>query len=85
MLITRTSQATGVVRTMDLPVTDEQLITLATTNALVQDIFPDLTDSQREFIMTGITDDEWDEIFNEYESWSEKQYAIGSEFDDIPF
>lgn len=85
MLITRTSQATGVTRTMDLPVTEDQLITLMTTNALVQDIFPELTEGQREFIMTGITDEEWEEIFNEYESWSEQQNAVGSEFDDLPF
>lgn len=85
MLITKQSQATGVVHTLDIPVTEEQLITLATTNSLIQDVCPNLTDSQREFLMTGITDDEWEEIFNEYESWSEKQYAIGSEFDDLPF
>lgn len=85
MLITRTSQATGVTRTMDLPVTEDQLITLMTTNALVQDIFPELTDGQREFIMTGITDEEWQEIFKDYESWSNQQDAVGSEFDDLPF
>ena len=85
MLITKQSQATGVVHTLDIPVTQEQLITLATTNSLIQEVCPNLTDAQREFLMTGITDDEWEEIFNEYESWSEKQYAVGSEFDDLPF
>ena len=31
----------------------------------IQNIFPHLTPGQREFIMTGITDDEWDETFKE--------------------
>lgn len=86
MLITRTSQATGVIRTMELPVTEEQLITLATTNSLIQDVCPELTDSQREFLLTGITDDEWDEIFDEYSKYHyERQPDAGCEFDDIPF
>lgn len=79
MLITRTSQATGITRTMDLPVTKEQIVMWATTSALVQDVFPNLSNDQREFIMTGITADEWDQI---YADMDEHQR---SEFDDIPF
>jgi len=30
---------------------------------LVQDAFPSLTPVQREFIMTGTTEEEWDEMF----------------------
>jgi hypothetical protein len=26
-------------------------------------VFPNLTPSQREFVMTGITDEEWEEAF----------------------
>jgi hypothetical protein len=31
--------------------------------ALIQNAFPGLTDSQREFYKTGIVQEEWDEIF----------------------
>jgi hypothetical protein len=32
---------------------------------LIQDAFPTLTADEREFILTGITSEEWDEIFPE--------------------
>lgn len=32
---------------------------------LVQDAFPFLTDDQREFIMTGLTPEDWDQLFGE--------------------
>jgi hypothetical protein len=85
MLITRTSQATGVTRTLDLPVTEEQLILWATTSALIQDVFPNLTDDQREFIVSGMTADEWDQIFGEYEQAHYERDGGACEFDDIPF
>lgn len=31
--------------------------------ALIQDAFPYLTAGEREFIMTGTTEEEWDELF----------------------
>lgn len=33
----------------------------------IQDAFPFLTDNEREFILTGITAEEWDELFGEEE------------------
>jgi hypothetical protein len=35
--------------------------------ALIQQVLPYLSPSEREFLMTGSTDDEWDEIFKERE------------------
>lgn len=32
---------------------------------MVQDAFPFLSSSEREFLMTGITDDEWDQLFKD--------------------
>lgn len=63
MQITRTSMITGVTRTMDIPVTLEQLHQWEVMNQNIQDVMPELTDDQREFIMTGITADEWDDAF----------------------
>ena len=34
---------------------------------LIQDVFPDLSDDQREFLITGITAEEWQETFGEEE------------------
>ena len=61
MQITRTSILTGVERTMDIPVTLEQLHQYEIENKPIQKIMPNLTDDEREFIMTGITAEEWDQ------------------------
>lgn len=65
MLVTRRSIVSGVERTIDLPVTQEQLDRHSRGEGLIQDIFPDLTADQREFILTGITAEEWDNMFPE--------------------
>ena len=31
---------------------------------LIQDVFPELTNDEREFIMTGITPEEWEKFIN---------------------
>ena len=68
MIIKRTSYLTGVTRERDLPVTQAQLdefyLPLA-QRRYIQDIFPDLSASDREFIKTGITDEEWEEHWGE--------------------
>lgn len=63
MLIQRKSMISGEVHSMDLPVTSEQLLKYESGGFLLQDVFPDLTPPQREFIKTGITPDEWEETF----------------------
>ena len=59
MLITRKSQLTGVERTMDLNITLEQIDKFQ-AGAMVQHAFPNLTPEEREFILTGATEEEWD-------------------------
>jgi hypothetical protein len=58
MLITRTSLFTGVTRTIDIPVTQEQLDDWS-NGVLIQDAMPNLSADQREFIKTGMTENEW--------------------------
>lgn len=65
MLITRKSVVTGITRTLDLPVTEAQMLMYMCGTVTVQRAFPNLTDSQREFIMTGMTQDEWDEYMSD--------------------
>jgi hypothetical protein len=64
MLVTRKSMFTGIERTLDLDITQEQ-IDAYNNGALVQNAFPNLSADDREFIMTGVTADEWDNAFGE--------------------
>ena len=68
MLIERRSPLTGKWNTMDLDVTQEQLDEMelpGSERRYVQDIFPNLTNEQREFIKTGYTPEDWAAIFPE--------------------
>jgi len=46
---------------MHLDITEEQ-VELYKSGALIQDAFYNLTDSEREFIKTGIIDSEWETL-----------------------
>jgi len=67
MKIVRQSKLTGLIHSRDIDVTPEQLAQLALPNrtALIQHICPDLSPSDREFLLTGITDEEWDTMWRE--------------------
>lgn len=65
MLVTRKSIMTGDTHSIDLPVTQEQLDQYETGYFLIQDVFPQLDAAQREFIKTGVTEEEWDEGLGE--------------------
>lgn len=58
MRITKTSMISGVTRTLDVPVTEQQ-IEAWRSGLFIQDAMPGLSEAQREFLMTGITHDEW--------------------------
>lgn len=58
MLITRRSMLTGAVNTLDIDVTDEQMADFQ-SGTKVQDAFPSLAAPLREFILSGITPEEW--------------------------
>lgn len=64
MQITRKSQVSGIEHTMDLDITEDQ-INRWRSGEPIQRAFPNLSPSQREFLMTGITDDEWESVFGQ--------------------
>lgn len=64
-LFTRTSQLSGETRSMEIPITNEDWEAYKNSNKLIQDAFPDLSSDQREFLMTGITPEEWDAAFKD--------------------
>lgn len=61
MKITKTSELTGITRTLDLPVTEDQ-IQVWLDGMLIQAAMPNLDADQREFVKTGITPEEWETL-----------------------
>jgi hypothetical protein len=60
MIIERRSELTGAYREMEIDVCPQQIKEWE-EGKLIQDAMPNLTPSEREFIKTGITDEEWDD------------------------
>jgi 7,8-dihydro-6-hydroxymethylpterin-pyrophosphokinase len=67
MLVTKKSMISGQENTLDLDVTPEQMFRINTGTELIQRIVPHLQPHEREFLMTGITSEEWDNMFGEIE------------------
>ena len=65
MWIKRKSILTGSERTSNIPVNPDDMAVWQTGLGSIQDLMPYLNDSDREFILSGITDGEWDEAFSE--------------------
>ena len=61
MLITKTSMLSGNTSSMYIDVSQDQ-IDLWQGGSLIQNVMPNLSADEREFIMTGITPAEWDSM-----------------------
>jgi len=70
MQITRKSMMSGVTRTLNLPVTLKQMADWKYGGVLIQTAMPHLSMADREFVMTGVTDEEWQEEFAEEQSYA---------------
>lgn len=82
MKITRKSDYSGIERTKDLPITDEEWKKWDNGNGcFIQHAFPNLSISDREFILTGMTDEEWDEAFPEDEEDYQDDISLAIEQD----
>jgi len=71
MEITKISQLSGKESTMNLDITPEQLYRVENrfqSKELIQNIVPNLSMEDREFLMTGITSTEWQTMFGEIEA-----------------
>ena len=66
MKITRTSPCSGEVNELEIPCTPEQLEAWQ-KGTLIQRAMPDISAEHREFIMTGITPEEWNSLFGDDE------------------
>ena len=76
MLIRRISAISGVTRTRDIPVNPEDMMLWSQGGVNIQDAMPYLNDSDREFILSGITDEEWDDAFADDELTDEDEPAF---------
>lgn len=72
MMIIRRCPVTGSLNAMNLAVTMEQMMLFQSENRpQIQDIFPQLTDAEREYIKTGITPANWEAMFRQEEARQE--------------
>ena len=67
MQVRRTSVYSGVTRTRELPITEEQMAAYR-SGVNAQYAFSDLPAADREFIISGITKEEWDQCFKDEEN-----------------
>ena len=86
MQITRTSIFSGNTNTMELNVTQEQL-TAWENGVHIQVAMPQLNAEEREFVKTGMTPTEWNELFGEEEdeedNYDEGQPSWEQEWEDF--
>ena len=62
MMIQRTSMLSGKTRKLDIPCTQADLDRYYNDGMLLQHAFPHLSADEREFIKTGITSEEWEDM-----------------------
>jgi hypothetical protein len=64
MLIQRTSPVTGLNNIRDLDIDQEQMNNWL-GGALIQKVMPNLSADDREFLITGMTPEDWEDTFGE--------------------
>lgn len=74
MRILRTSRLTGNTSAMNIDITQAQLDAWV-DGSLIQNVMPNISADEREFIMTGITPDEWDAEFGELDETYSHHYV----------
>ena len=61
--VIQVSPISGNINTMELPIRQGQIEYRQASGELVQNVFPHLNADEREFLMTGITPEEWSTAF----------------------
>lgn len=64
MLITKVNPMTGNENTLNINITNDQINDWQ-TGTLIQDAMPNITANEREFLISGMLPDGWDELFKE--------------------
>jgi hypothetical protein len=63
MQFTKVSQASGLEHTRELPISYLEYEAWKYSGQFIQDYFPNLSADDREFLLTGVTPEEWNELF----------------------
>lgn len=66
MLIAKRSPITGKIVKRELPITVLQILRWQ-NGELIQNVMSHLTTEEREFLITGMSDQDWDDLFGEEE------------------
>lgn len=66
-LVTNVSMMTGKTHSMEINVDFDKLQAwrMGLLQGLIQDVFPELSPAEREFLLTGITPEEWETLKDE--------------------
>ena len=75
MTITRKSPLTGITRTKEIDVTIDQILAWE-MGELFQNAMPHLSADDREFVKTGITGEEWDQLFGGAEESEQEEELV---------
>lgn len=76
MIFIRTSILSGITRTKELDVTEEQYNAWV-SGALIQNVMPHLSDDDREFLISGATAEEWEAFQSEADYPSHADEYVG--------
>ena len=68
MIVYRRSPVSGLTNMLDLPLTETELRAIEHRTQPIQQVAPQLTPDQREFLMTGLTSADWSAIFSSEET-----------------
>ena len=63
MYIKRQSVITGIEHTRSIPANPDDMLAWQAGMGSIHDLMPYLNDADREFLLAGITPEEWDEAF----------------------
>jgi hypothetical protein len=79
MQITKVSQATGVEHTREIQINPDDYYYWEAHRGMaggfIQDAFPSLSADDREFLISGTTPEEWDDLFGDIEEDEESDYT----------
>ncbi len=73
MKVTRVSIFSNEERTRILMIYPEQFYAWKMGGRLIQEAMPHLTAAEREFLMTGASDEEWEKLAKADEDWEDEQ------------
>jgi hypothetical protein len=71
MIVNKESMFSGKSHEMEIDVTNKE-IALWMEGSLIQDVMPNLTANEREFLMTGVTPAEWKQMESAF-TWGEME------------